>query len=258
VNFQNLSAVNIAIILIAGAISGFINSIAGAGSLLTLPVLIFMGLPSAVANGTNRVAVFIQCISAVLGFRSKGVADYKLSLLFALPATAGAIVGAFLAIKLPDNLFNPILAGVMILMLGIIFLNPGKRFKRDSSNMSPLRWVVAGVAFFLAGVFGGFIQAGVGFLLISILVGIVGLDLVKTNAHKVFIVAAFTLVALAIFVINGKVDWVLGLILAAGNAAGAWVGSRFAVTKGEKWIQAFLVLAVVAMAVKLSGIVPGW
>jgi uncharacterized protein len=254
----NLSIVNVALILGVGLACGFINAIAGAGSLLTLPVLIFLGLPTAVANGTNRVAIEVQCITAVLGFRSKGVSNFKLSLLFSLPTLVGAIVGALLAINVSDALFKPILAIVMVIMLGVTFYNPAKRLKRSAVTMSPARWIAASIAFFFAGIFGGFIQAGVGFLLISILVGIVGLDLVKTNAHKVFIVAVFTLFALAIFVWGGKVNWLLGAVLAVGNGVGGWLGSRFAVTKGEKWIQAFMVLAVVGMAIKLSGIVPGW
>lgn len=255
---QALTVVNVVLILVTGVAAGFLNTMAGAGSLLTLPVLIFMGLPSAVANGTNRIAIEIQSITGVLGFRSKGVANYKLSLLLSIPTLLGAIFGALAAIKVPDKLFNPILAVVMVLMLGVIFWNPAKRLKHDHIEMTPARWVATAVALFFTGIFGGFIQAGVGFLLISVLVGIVGLNLVKTNAHKVFITGAYTVFALAIFVVNGKVNWVLGLVLAVGMAAGAWLGSRFCVTKGEKWIRAFLILAVVAMAIKLSGIVPGW
>ena len=255
---QNLSVANVAIILVVGAVAGFLNTMAGAGSLLTLPVLIFMGLPSAVANGTNRIAIEIKSITGVLGFRRKGIFDYKRSLLFSIPTLLGAIVGALAAIKVPDTLFNPILAVVMVIMLGVIFWNPAKRLQQGGVEMTPARWVATSIALFFTGIFGGFIQAGVGFLLISVLVGIVGLNLVKTNAHKVFITGAYTLFALGIFIVNGKVNWVLGLVLAAGMAVGAWLGSHFAVTKGEKWIRAFLILAVVAMAVKLSGIVPGW
>jgi uncharacterized membrane protein YfcA len=254
----HITLLNVALIVAVGIACGFINAIAGAGSLLTLPVLIFMGLPTAAANGTNRVAIEVQSVFAIMGFRSKGVAAFKESLLFSLPTLAGAIIGALLAIRVPDSLFKPILSVVMIVMLGVIFYNPAKRLKRAEVRMTPLRWIAAGVAFFLAGIFGGFIQAGVGFLLISILVGIIGLDLVKTNAHKVFIVGIFTLVALAIFALKGQVNWILGITLSVGNGLGGWLGSRFAVVKGEKWIQAFMVLAVVIMAVKLSGLIPGF
>lgn len=248
----------IALILVVGVIAGIMNVMAGGGSLLTLPVLIFMGLPSATANGTNRVAIEVQSIIAVIGFRSKGVSNLKLSLLFAIPALVGAIVGARIAIDLPDRLFNQILAGIMILALGLILWNPTRRLKATEIAMTPTRRLITIVVFFLVGIYGGFIQAGVGFLLIAAIVLITGLDLVRTNSHKVFVVAVYTLSALVTFALEGKVDWVLGLVLAVGNGAGGWIGSRFQVAKGEKWVRIVLIVAVLAMAVRLSGIIPGW
>ena len=250
--------VKIALILVTGVVAGILNVMAGGGSLLTLPMLIFLGLPSATANGTNRVAIEVQNIIAVLGFRSKGISNLKLSTLFAVPALVGAIVGARIAIELPDKLFNQILAGVMILALALILWNPTRRLKRNEITMTPTRRLVAILVFFLVGIYGGFIQAGVGFILIAALVLITGLDLVRTNSHKVFIIAVYTLSALATFALEGKVDWVLGLVLAVGNGVGGWIGSRFQVAKGEKWVRIVLIVAVVAMAVRLSGIIPGW
>jgi uncharacterized protein len=249
---------DVALILVVGIVSGIVNVMAGGGSLLTLPVLIFMGLPSATANGTNRIAIEVQNIFAILGFRSKGIFDLKLSLLLAIPALAGAGVGAFIAIDLPDKLFNQILAGIMIMALGLILWNPTRRLKQAEIVMTPTRRLVSIVVFFLVGIYGGFIQAGAGFILIAALVLVTGLDLVKTNAHKVFITAVYTLSALGMFAMGGKVDWVLGLGLAVGNGVGGWIGSRFQVEKGEKWVRIFMIVTVVAMAVQLSGIVPAW
>jgi len=248
----------IALILVAGVAAGIINTMAGGGSLLTLPVLIFMGLPSAVANGTNRVAIEVQNIIAILGFRSKGISNFKLSLQFAIPALAGAIVGARIAIDLPDKLFNQMLAGIMIMALALILWNPTRRLKQAEVEMTPARRLVSVVAFFLVGIYGGFIQAGVGFILIATLVMITGLDLVRCNSHKVFIIAVYTLSALVVFALEGKVDWLLGTVLAIGNGTGGWIGSRFQVEKGEKIVRVVLVIAVLVMAVRLSGIVPGW
>jgi uncharacterized protein len=250
--------VKIVLILVTGVVAGILNVMAGGGSLLTLPMLIFLGLPSADANGTNRVAIQVQNIIAILGFRSKGIFNLKLSLLFAIPALVGAIVGARIAIELEDKLFNQILAGIMILALALILWNPTRRLKHVDITMTPTRRLIAIVVFFLVGIYGGFIQAGVGFILIAALVLITGLDLVRTNSHKVFIVAVYTFSALATFALEGKVDWALGLVLAVGNGAGGWIGSRFQVAKGEKWVQIVLIVAVLAMAVRLLGIIPGW
>ncbi|MGQ9586683.1 MAG: sulfite exporter TauE/SafE family protein [Anaerolineae bacterium] len=244
--------------LVVGLVAGVVNTLAGGGSLLTLPLLIFLGLPSAVANGTNRVAIEVQNIFAVLGFRSKGVADFRLSLLFSLPAIVGAFLGARIAIDIPDALFNRVLAVVLLLVLGLMLWNPTRRLQGKEATFTPARTVAAVVVFFLLGIYGGFIQAGIGFLLMAALVGLTGLDLVRVNAHKAFVIAVYTLLALAVFAIEGKVDWVVGLVLAVGNGAGGWLAGRISVEKGERVIRPVLVVAVLVMAVRLSGIIPGW
>jgi len=248
------------LVLVIGAVAGWINVFAGGGSLLTLPLLIFLGLPTAVANGTNRVAVTAQNVFAVMGFRSKGVSDLRLSLLFSVPAVIGSIIGARIAIDLPDALFRRVLAVVMVAVLVIVLWDPAKRMKKVDKTLTPLRAVVAVVGFFLIGVYGGFLQAGVGFLIIAFIVFLTGLDLVRTNALKVFIIGLLTIVALIMFAIEGKVDWPLGIALGVGNSLGGWFGSRFQVEKGEKVVRIMLVVGVLIMALQLSGIVhiPGW
>ena len=226
--------------------------------MLTIPMLIFLGLPSATANGTNRIAIEVQNIAAILGFRRKGVDDWKLGLQFAIPATLGAIVGARIAIDLPESVFRGVLAVIMLLVLGLILWNPTHRLKKYEAPMTPLRRLVTMVALFCAGVYGGFIQAGVGFILIATLVTGTGLDLVRVNSHKVLIVALYTLFAIAVFAASGKINWGLGIVLAIGNGLGGWIGSSFAVSKGEKWVRGVLIVAVLAMALRLSGLIPGW
>ena len=248
----------LALILVTGLAAGFINTLAGGGSMLTMPMLMFLGLPSATANGTNRIAIEVQNIVAVLGFKRKGVFDWKLSWQFAVPATLGAILGARIAIDLPDEVFRKVLAIVMIVVLGLILWNPTRRLRRLQTEMTPWRRAATMGGLFLAGVYGGFIQAGVGFILIATLVLGTGFDLVKINSHKVFIVACYTIVALLIFALAGAIDWRLGLILAVGNGLGGWIGSSFAVRKGEKWVRVVLAVAVLAMVLRLSGLVPGW
>ena len=249
---------HIVLIIVAGTVAGFVNTLAGGGSMLTLPVLIFMGLPAATANGTNRIAIEIQNILAVLGFRRKGVADWKLSLQLAVPATLGAIIGSRIAVEVPDALFRQVLAVVMLVVLGLILWNPTHRLRGQDAPMTKGRLVGTAVVLFFVGVYGGFIQAGVGFLFIGTLVTVAGMDLVTTNSHKVFIVGVYTLFSIAVFALGGRVNWGLGLILAVGNGLGGWIGSHVAVSKGEKWVRAVLVVAVLAMAVRLSGLIPGW
>lgn len=249
-----MSILNVVLILVAGIAAGFLNTVAGGGSLITMPTLIFLGLPSAVANGTNRIALMVQNIVAVTNFRRKGFFNLKLSVMLGIPAVFGSIVGSRLAISLPDELFNRILAVVMIIVLGLIIWNPKKKESGNAETLLPKNRLTAMIAFFFVGIYGGFIQAGTGFIVITTLTLLTGFSLVRINSLKVFVIAMYMFSSLMVFIISGNVDWILGLTLAVGNATGAWLGSNFAVSKGDKWIRVILVVTVVAMAAKLFGI----
>lgn len=239
---------------LVGVGAGFVNVMAGGGSLLTMPIMVMMGLGGATANGTNRVAITAQNISAVIGFFRKGFSEFKLSLTLSLCALPGAAVGAFLGTKLNGVWFNRVLAGVMITVMVLMYLKKvrGKKEEtNDDENGRPRRVILAHVLMVLAGFYGGFIQAGVGFILMAILHRVLGLDLVRVNMHKVFIVGVYTIVALSIFAWKGNVSWTPGIFLAAGNAVGAWVGTHFAVKKGERIIRIVFNIAIVIMVIKL-------
>jgi uncharacterized membrane protein YfcA len=240
------------IIVFVGFIAGFLNTVAGGGSLIALPVLIFMGLPPAVANGTNRIAIFSQNIFGVLGFRSKGVSAFPYSLWLGISALFGAIIGAKIAIDISGELFNRILAIVLIIAVLYPLINhTGKNGDRKEERMSGKFQTMGVVTFFFIGIYGGFIQAGVGFIIISALTFINKFSLVKTNSAKVFVVMVYTISALVIFILEGKIDWKFGIILAVGNSTGSWVASRMSVKKGDKWIRGFIIATVIGLAIKL-------
>jgi len=233
-----------------GVVAGILNILAGGGSLLTLPVLLFMGLPAATANGTNRVAIFVQNIFAIGGFRKQGVFPWRFALICTAPALIGAWFGANLAVDIDDQLFKRLLALIMLAVLVFTAWDPFRRMQQSEPQLTPLRLLVLVVSFFLVGIYGGFVQAGVGFIVISALLAH-GLDLVRINAIKVIVIFFFTMVALAVFVAHGQVDWTLGLSLAIGNAIGGWIGTHLAVKKGHDWIKRIVSLTVVIFALKL-------
>jgi uncharacterized protein len=240
----------LAILFVAGAIAGFINILAGGGSLLTLPVLIFLGLPAATANGTNRISILIQSLAGVAGFHHLNVFPWRAGLLAAIPALIGAIIGANLAIDISDTLFKQILAGLMIAMLILIVFDPSKRLRENRRPITGMRRVWFALGFFGVGLFGGFIQAGVGFLIITLML-LAGFDLVATNAVKVLVIMIFTIAALAVFILRGEMNYLLGVSLGAGSAVGGWLATRFAVKKGHAWIRVFVLIMVVVFAAKL-------
>ncbi|OEH92384.1 sulfite exporter TauE/SafE family protein [Bacillus solimangrovi] len=238
------------IILLAGIIAGFLNVVAGGGSLITMPMLIFLGLPSAMANGTNRIALMAQNIVAIASFRKSGYFDWRLSTMLAIPAVIGSIVGANAAIQLSDELFNKILSVVMVIVLILIIWNPTSKLTEQASASKKHRLLMI-ISFFFVGFYGGFIQAGVGFIIIATLTLISGMSLIKINSIKVFVVAVYMLSSLIIFIINGQVAWGYGLTLAVGTSIGALLGSKFAVSKGEKWIRLILIIVVTVMSIRL-------
>ena len=238
------------LLFVVGAVAGILNTLAGGGSLLTLPLLIFMGLPGAVANGTNRIAIFCQNIFAIRGFSKRGVMPLQLALLCTPPALLGSWVGANLAISLDDQVFKRLLALIMIGVLIFTAVDPMKRFRQEDVNFGLWRKVIIVISFFGVGIYGGFVQAGVGFLIITALL-VHGLDLVRINAIKVFVIFAYTFIALGVFIYHGQVDYMLGFALAAGNSVGGMVGPKLAVDKGHDWIKKVVTLTVLVFALKL-------
>lgn len=240
-------------IIAAGFVAGFINTLAGSGSLVTLPLLIFAGLPASVANGTNRIGVLLQNVVGVGSFQKHNALDTRGVLYLGIPAVIGSILGAQLAVDLNDEVMNLVIGGLMIVMLVVILVRPKRWLQGELEALegTPKWWQY--VLFFFIGVYGGFIQAGVGIFLLSGLVLGVGYNLVRANAVKNGIVLFFTIFALAVFLLNGKVNLILGLVLAIGNMLGAWVGAKVAVEKGAIWVRRLLIAVIIVSATKLLG-----
>jgi uncharacterized membrane protein YfcA len=238
------------LVLAVGFAAGFINSLAGGGSLLTLPLLIFLGIPATVANGTNRVALVLQNISAVWKYAKGGVRHLRAGILISIPAILAASVGASVAVNLSDEVLNRIIGVVLIVVGAFVLLSP-KRWVEGSENAPGRKPWLLGVAFILVGFYGGFIQAGIGFFILVTLVLWGGHDLVHANAIKVLVILAYTIPALIIFARAGHVDWVTGLILGVGNSTGAWVGAHLGLSKGAGWIRTVLLIAILIAAARL-------
>ena len=249
-----MKPVEIILILITGLAAGFINVNAGGGSFLTIPMLIFMGLPPAVANGTNRVALTFASMISVHNFKRKGFFEWKLSLSLGIPMTAGAIIGSLISINLPEKLYTTILAVMILIVIAIIIVNPQRFIKKNLVKPTLKTRVAGAVIFFILGIYAGVIQAGVGFLIITSLIFLTGYNLVKINSMKVLIAMIYMVATLAVFIISGNVNWLYALILSVGNGTGAYLGTRFAVKHGDKWIRIIMIIAALIMALRLLNI----
>ena len=221
----------ILILLFCGLLSGAINTLAGGGSLITLPMMIFLGLPPTIANGTNRVQLIFQNIFAVYGFKTKGISNFKFSSYLSISALLGSIIGAYIAIDFNENDFKKLLSIIMILVMFSILL----KNKRETLEINKIKnkWPSI-LIFFFIGIYGGFIHAGVGFLMILTLSKINYLKIAHSNSIKVFVALIFSTAAFLIFLYEGKVNWIYGINIGIGSALGGFFASRWSYNKSDK------------------------
>jgi len=242
------------LLYLAGAAAGFVNVNAGGGSFITIPLLVILGgLPVTAANGSNRLAILLQNLMAARNFRNHGFRDLRQGVKLGTFAGAGALIGSSLALEISERIFSLIFSVMMVLML-LIILRPSRESSCHHSQETLRRPVLQMAVFFFIGIYGGFIQAGTGYLVIFSLCMLGGLSLVKTNSLKIVIIATYLIPSLTIFIIHGQVRWIPALVLAAGTSTGGWFGTTFAVKKGDRWIKLVLAVAMVAMAAKMAGL----
>ncbi|MFC2090716.1 sulfite exporter TauE/SafE family protein [Bacteroidota bacterium] len=237
-----------------GFIAGIINTLAAGGSLLALPMLIIpLGIPSTNANAINRIAILLQNVIAVRRFQQKNVLDLKTDYKIGIPAVIGSLGGAYIASIISAPVMDAALGIIMLIMFGVILIDP-KRWVKGSEDRAPVSKWGQYLIFFLIGIYGGFIQAGVGFFLLTGLVLGCGVDLVKANGLKVLIILMYTPIALIIFIAQDllTIQYVLyGLLLALGNMAGAYIGVNIAVKKGAGFLRYMLLAAIFLASLRL-------
>jgi len=244
----------VVLILLAGFAAGFINTLAGSGSIISLPLLMFLGLPANVANGTNRVMIILSNAVGLVGFRKHGEIKLKGNVGIAIPTIIGALIGAVSAVHVNEKILTRIIGALMIVLFFMVIYKPEKWLKTASPDHTTHPSWGQYVFMFFIGFYGGFLQLGVGVFLLSGLVLGAGYDLVKANAIKVLIILVYTLFILPVFIWNHQVNFTAGLILAAGSMIGAYVASRVAVSWGPKFVRYILLGVILVAAVKFLGV----
>jgi uncharacterized membrane protein YfcA len=232
---------------IASALASMINALAGGGSMLTLPLLVAMGLPAGVANGTNRVGVITQGVASIATFHGQGFREYRLVLRLLLPMMLGAAAGTALATRMDDGLLRLVFGVTLAAWAVLLVVRPGRFLHAPPEPRRP--GALAYGLCVLIGVYGGFLQVGVGFPLLALLVLYLGHPAVQANAIKLALTLGYTLVSLPMFALAGQVAWREGLVLAAGGLLGGWLGTHMQIRGGAK-----LVRWVVVIAVAVSGV----
>ena len=245
---MSLEPLEIVLLIAGGFAGGFLNTLAGGGSVVTIPILTeIVGI--SVANGTNRIAILAANITAVAGFQKGEAVPWREVLPLVPAAVAGAAFGAWTATGVEEGVLRRVFAIVLLLVAGSVLMKPSRWIEeRDNRLAQPWRSII----FFGIGFYGGFVQAGVGFMLLAGLVLGGGLDLVRGNAAKVVLIASYTPVAILFFASAAQIDLAVGVVMAIGQMSGAWTAARLAVKRGAGWVRWILVVAAVVASIRLA------
>lgn len=240
------------LIFLASVLVGFINTLAGSGSLIMLPIFLELGLTANVANGTNRVGVLFQSIVGTRTFLKNSKINLKYAWWAIIPCIVGALFGAWFATKVSPAFLKQFIGWLLIIMLLVILARPKKWLRKVDESKDTSKSVGYMLLMFVIGFYGGFIQAGVGIFLLAGLVLGMKYKLSYANAIKLIIVAFYALPVLVIFTLQNQVNWSLGLYTAAGQSLGAYLGALFATKykKADLWIYRLLILVIVGALIK--------
>jgi len=242
--------IQFALLGLVGFVSAVVNTMAGGGTLLTVPVMILMGFGPLTANATNRLALVAQGLGATALYRRRRAVDLRLSLRLSALACLGSALGAWLATRLEEDTFRKILAVLMLIALVFLVWRPARWFE-ERPRAGPPRPLLTGIGFLLVGIYGGFFGAGIGVFILLLLAAVQRMDLVTGNAVKSVIVLALSLTASAVFAVLGQIDYLAAVPLALGNGLGGWVGAHLSLRGGNAWIRRILLLVVLAGVYKL-------
>ena len=235
------------LLILGGTTAGIINTMAGGGSMLTVPLLILAGVPGTAANGSNRVGILTSNISAAATFRRLGVDGLQRAIPLLLPAGVGSAIGAFGISRVSNDTFETVFGLLMIPLIILTIWKPNTQSDGPSWSQNATM-----IAFLFIGMYAGAVQAGFGLIVLAAL-SRAGYDLVTANMMKVVVNVVVTIIALAIFIAEGNVRWIPAFILAIGLTIGGWLGARISVRGGEKWIRIVMVVAAIALALRLLG-----
>lgn len=253
---MSLEIVDYVIILFGGFVAGVINTFAGSGSIITLTILMeLMGLDPLMANATNRVNILMMNVSSTAGFVKSDKLNLKGATFPLVALVLGAITGLVLLSFVSSDQFKDIFKYLLLLFLPIVLLKPSRLIETNKALISFPRPLVI-VLFFIAGLYGGFIQMGIGIFILILTVSITKFDLMESNAFKVAAIGMYTLVALIVFQFQGLVVWKAGLLIGVAQSAGGFLTARYASQSpnANKWAYRILVGVLILAILRLFGI----
>lgn len=240
------------LLIIGGLLAGIVNTISGSGTLFSMGVMTLTGIPLVMANTTTRPGVFFQNLTGILVLKKFNQFDLKKLEFVPVAATClGAVVGAWCATLVSGNFFNLIASIVMVGLLATYIL-PKNLFKQLSLGI-PKSAALIGTFLFLGGFYGGFIQIGVGILILSILSGAYNMPYNQSNTYKLIIILIYTIPTTLYFSFTDNVLWRPAILLAVGQIVGAYAAAKF-ISKNNKahiWAKSISILMIIATLIKV-------
>jgi uncharacterized membrane protein YfcA len=244
--------------VIAGAAfaAGLINSIAGGGTLVSFPALLWVGRDPVLANATSTVALWPASLAGAYGFRGELKGGARTFLLFAAPSLVGGVLGAVLLLRTPSETFGR-LVPFLILFATLLLaaqepISRRLRGDREEAHQPTRAWWVGALVFqFMVGVYGGYFGAGIGILMLAAL-GLLGFtDIYRMNALKNLLAICINGVAAIYFIASGKVYWMDVFVMMAAAIAGGYSGARLAYRLGRRFVRTAVIIIGLIMSVSL-------
>jgi uncharacterized membrane protein YfcA len=235
----------LALMMLAGLVAGFINTVAGGGSLLTLPALMLLGLPADVANASNRVSIFAQAATGSYRFHREGKLDVAAIRDIGPPTLLGNVIGALVASYFPVALLTPVLLLTMVGIAVLMVVRPTVIAPEGATPKRATDHPRAMFGLFAAGLYGGFVHGGVGFVLLMVLAGTLHYDLVRANALKMLCTLVSGVASLVVFLARGQIAWGPALVLAVATSVGSVLGVKYAVKADPKKLKRLIAVLVV-------------
>jgi len=251
---MELTWLSITILIGSGIIAGFINTLAGGGTVVSFSAFMFLGLPPMVANGTVRLSVIFQNTTAVVYFQKNKLIDWPKVFWLGIPIVLGSIVGAVIAGFMSNEWFRYVFAGVIVLFGISMLFNPDRYIYEKTDLVNRKLSVLQYLIYFLIGIYGGFIHAGIGYVLLAALVLSNGYDLFNANVLKNVLVLLYVPFSLLVFALQGNVYWSFGLIHAIGNIIGAGLAAYLALKRGASFIRYIVLALIVVVVLQLFGV----
>ncbi|MBI5389915.1 sulfite exporter TauE/SafE family protein [Candidatus Woesearchaeota archaeon] len=231
-----------------GLVCGFFDAVIGAGGLISVPALIFLGLPANIAIATERFGTLGTCLTFFKYWKAKKIVWSYVPVLVGV-SLVGSLIGAFILITISDKILGNIIGILLLVLLPLLFLKTQKG--TPAAQPTPTKKIIGVTLYFFIMIFAGFFGQGTGPMMIFALTFFCGMTIIEVMGTSVIPWIALWIVSVGIFASHGLIDYSTGLILLPSMAVGGWFGAHMAIKNGEGWVKVFFAVVVVALAMKL-------